>query len=773
MQDPNNQDRCIQATCTDGTPINTCSNSKPQYCTSNQVLVERPNQCGCPADETLLGSSCVSLQSTCTLQLNPNTIRNGETIVATVNYDQYQNKPNGFIDCGNGQISQLTCTGNTYGTCTTTCTYNNPTLTSANAKAYLNANLCSSANLQINGNAQLPPANAQPNADYSRAVFHITDCETGENLQGATISITPVHLIGENNGRLTSDIVNTNQNGAAQIAYFQQGLYDAFITKDTYIKESTTISLVDTRVQVTNICLHSTQYPRDDAQPGLQPAKPQPQEPQNPTLHILAMRAPQLQTKIYPGQEKCIDLYVQNKGTQPEQVNANALNQGDFEVKFEQDAFELGPNSEKKIQTCILAPINSQNLNQLQIQFSSQAAQVTQPITLSTKTLPQLESNNCIQVDNTKTLQYIPVEITNPSETNNFDVEVDSNDINARAVTPAIFNFKQSTTRAITLAVSPKEMPARIAHATLRLKDEQSKTTVLETNLCFQATYDSNGATAGLSNNFLKITAGQTAVTFLKIRNTGNLPSTYTISSIYDETEDRTRGEDSNQIQGIKITLSTTQTELKAGEEKEVKITLQPSNNLANAIYTIPIYVYAQNQEQDDELIATPTITASIQELATTNTLELNPQTLEIQVNENTNEVKLKIQIQNTENKPRTITAGLQTLPDNWQAQVQPAQMQLQSGQIGTFEYTLNAPELKQEDTSATIKLTDELGRIQTTQIPIPLKTKQLIATPTGLFTLNEGNTGLITGLLFILSLAGIFLFIKAYAARKELSLTN
>jgi len=45
--------------CVDGTPPNSCSSNHPQYCTSEKVLIDEADICGCPAGETPAGSVCV------------------------------------------------------------------------------------------------------------------------------------------------------------------------------------------------------------------------------------------------------------------------------------------------------------------------------------------------------------------------------------------------------------------------------------------------------------------------------------------------------------------------------------------------------------------------------------------------------------------------------------------------------------------------------------------------------------------------------------------
>jgi len=61
---------CIQSTtypqskCTDGTPSNQCSPTKPKWC-SNTVLVDNATKCGCPAGFTTNGNSCLELKPSC------------------------------------------------------------------------------------------------------------------------------------------------------------------------------------------------------------------------------------------------------------------------------------------------------------------------------------------------------------------------------------------------------------------------------------------------------------------------------------------------------------------------------------------------------------------------------------------------------------------------------------------------------------------------------------------------------------------------------------
>ena len=45
--------------CSDGTPFDSCSSTKPLFC-DNGLLVQRPEECGCPANNTLENGQCVS-----------------------------------------------------------------------------------------------------------------------------------------------------------------------------------------------------------------------------------------------------------------------------------------------------------------------------------------------------------------------------------------------------------------------------------------------------------------------------------------------------------------------------------------------------------------------------------------------------------------------------------------------------------------------------------------------------------------------------------------
>ncbi len=47
-------------TCADGTPVNSCSSAKPNFCTASQALEPNPPLCGCPAGAILQNDSCVS-----------------------------------------------------------------------------------------------------------------------------------------------------------------------------------------------------------------------------------------------------------------------------------------------------------------------------------------------------------------------------------------------------------------------------------------------------------------------------------------------------------------------------------------------------------------------------------------------------------------------------------------------------------------------------------------------------------------------------------------
>ncbi len=45
--------------CSDGTPINTCSSTKPKYCDDNLILIDYPSHCGCPDGKVRVDDLCV------------------------------------------------------------------------------------------------------------------------------------------------------------------------------------------------------------------------------------------------------------------------------------------------------------------------------------------------------------------------------------------------------------------------------------------------------------------------------------------------------------------------------------------------------------------------------------------------------------------------------------------------------------------------------------------------------------------------------------------
>ncbi|MBI2546442.1 hypothetical protein HYV81_04635 [Candidatus Woesearchaeota archaeon] len=53
--------QCVTTSCSDGTPVNTCSATKPQYCNSGGTLVNSCSTCGCPSGKVCQGDgSCVN-----------------------------------------------------------------------------------------------------------------------------------------------------------------------------------------------------------------------------------------------------------------------------------------------------------------------------------------------------------------------------------------------------------------------------------------------------------------------------------------------------------------------------------------------------------------------------------------------------------------------------------------------------------------------------------------------------------------------------------------
>ena len=76
---------CISSTCSDGTVVGACSNSdKGKICNSDRVLKSDPLTCGCPAGQKLNGSSCIAPQAIQNINLYDFTsYENGEPYYST------------------------------------------------------------------------------------------------------------------------------------------------------------------------------------------------------------------------------------------------------------------------------------------------------------------------------------------------------------------------------------------------------------------------------------------------------------------------------------------------------------------------------------------------------------------------------------------------------------------------------------------------------------------------------------------------------------------
>lgn len=66
---------CVQPSskCDDGTPLNTCSQNQPKYCSNSAILVNRYS-CGCPSGMEWDGAGCSAIETKCT-----NTCNSGES----------------------------------------------------------------------------------------------------------------------------------------------------------------------------------------------------------------------------------------------------------------------------------------------------------------------------------------------------------------------------------------------------------------------------------------------------------------------------------------------------------------------------------------------------------------------------------------------------------------------------------------------------------------------------------------------------------------------
>ncbi len=803
VQDPTNKNRCIQQTCEDGTSLNSCSATKPKFCTSNAFLIDKPQQCGCPSGTKLEGNSCISLSSMCFVaSAGPSTIRTGETSTVTVSFDEVQSPANGFVNCGNGNIVGLACQGHDVGTCLATCSYS--VEGSFTVQAYVNGQLCSSS-ASVTVVPQL--------ASTGDVLTRVTDCATGVSLPGSTVIVNGQQLV-------------TDANGEARASGLNQGTLFASAARSGYLPGVATTVVNQGSTSILPICLNKVQVPACDVsaefvgvittnnvQNGVQVKVTNNLHSNNTAVisysSVVPLNGPQSvsllpeESKIvnifpqvegsfsgssvasitvtgsqacsvnlalplnletsgllslipltksqstYAGGKACFDFLVSNTG-QETKVNLVASSSG-LTLEFDASEFLMSKGENRNAKLCASVPQGGQGQRTISVNALGNVNNASTSVQLSIN--PFMYSNvlGCFNVDKTGA-NFFEVKLTNTGQANSFVARLlPSPGFRPRLTQENIFNFVNNSPRSLFVQVDESAMVNLHSLATLSVFTKDSDVKVFEQELCFEkpGTFDS---TAFLSPSRLVIEQGKTGKAFVHIENTGDFANSFEVEVVPT-------------FPGAELVSSSVS--VLPREEKSAEIAVSPAFVLPGT-YNLPVVVYSmQNPAMRIQVasfnliveVKTPTVATASKLVVASPPAPL--------FNQSTSTISLLVPVTNYEDVDRIVSATLTDLPPGWVYTVSPKQVKVPKLSSTTFNFTITSKDIKSTDYNASVVLTDELGRQTKQNIVLPAKTGNWPLT--GLVIFGSASQ-LFVVLIFVLLLLGLYFLYKAWLVRQEVN---
>ncbi len=789
VQDPTNRNRCVAQTCEDGTALNACSSNRPSFCTSNGNLVERPSQCGCPSGSRLEGDSCVPLNSICFVSNNPQTVRQGESTTVRVSYSEVSN-PNGFVDCGDGRVASLACSGGLTGTCVATCTYASQATYAPSA--YINGELCSSQ-----GRVEVAP----PLPLVGDALVRVTSCSTSQALPGAQVVVN-------------DQVLATNANGEARAIALQPGVQAVGVSLNGYETAGASTVVTQGRTSVTPVCLqraracdvslepagtittnnvnngvqlrlsnnldesnsvaltYSSQVelngplvvdlaPRETRVINVYPTIPESftgssiasisargKEACSANIDVplnlnsgLTIAALTTSQTSHAGGRACFDLMLTNKG-QRTRVNMFANSTG-LGFEFDNNAFILASEESRPARLCVDVPQGATGSRTIEIRAVG-ANEAVEFVELGINQFMYSDVLGCFDAGQ----RFVEVQLTNTGPSESFEARLmSSTGFSPRLTQPNLFNFVNQSTRSLFIETS--DMQGTEARATLSIftRDEVK---IFEQELCFrkQGTVDS---IAFLSPSRISVQQGKTSRAFVYIENTGNVADIYAVEVVPAFNT---------------IGVASTSVSLVPGEQRPVELTLSPVGADAGT-YIVPVLVYSLHDPALRTEIAQLNLVVDVLESEEQLRLVLATEP-GVQFDAGTSTIRLTVPVINYEDGEIRVTPFIEDLPENWTYSVEPVHATLSPLEQAEFSFLITTKNLEPRDYNATIVFADEQGREARQPVSLPAKSRNWAVT--GFFALGSGDA--FAFLVVILVLVGLFYLYKALmlrqAVRKE-----
>jgi len=805
VQDPVNRNRCVVQTCSDGTSLNSCSSSKPSFCTSNAQLVERPDQCGCPANTRLEAGQCVALAQSCYLStVSPRVVREGESATVSVQYNDVRSA-SGFAVCGDGSQAPLTCTPSVdgvSGVCTATCTYVSSSESPRLVSASVSGRTCSGSST-----VNVIPARSMVGA----ALVKVTQCGSGNDLNGATVNIDGLTAV-------------TNARGEATFSGLVPGMYNVAVSKSGFKPAATSLVVMQERSAISPVCLDSgPQCDIDVSLSGVRAsgdlrgdlqflvtnrgAAPNmvdlsyslPVEFDAPGEISLAGGESQVVTVTprtpegfagvglasvsarslngactrnvafplslgngvsleslgaektgRPGEEVCFDLLARNRADRGADIRLTSHATPQLTIDLSNERFTLNSGQTKIVRACTTLPETASGEYNLDVHAASSVNDATAHLTIRTAgSVTSAVSTTCFAVNNSRT-QFFDVAINNNGNAGSFTAQlVPSRGFNARLVQPNLFNFRNSTSRAVTVQVDPEAMQTSEARALLSIYAKDGGVKVFERELCFtQRDFDRFNAVSTLSPTRVRVEAGLTAHAFVHVKNTGNVLDFYEVSTASPFGEDETQ-----------------RISLRSGEEKSVELAIHVPGDAEPGTYLMPVSVSTLRGQSRREVSFSTLAIDVFQPVPQTplNLVKAGPAQVEFTAAQSL--IKIILPLTNLDNAVRTIRASLENLPAGWTYTVSPAQVEMANGNTTNFVFVITAQNLEAKDYNVTAVFRDEFGREKSEVVQLPAKSGSWLS---GFFVLGSSGQ-LLAVVVILLVLAGLYLLFRAWEMRKEI----
>ncbi len=494
--------------CSDGTSFGTCSINQPKYCDEG-LLVDRASICGCPEDMVRSGERCKEPAGSCSLILNPSTVRANGQSTAVITFDGITS-PIAQVLCGNGETQTASCisSGNLKGTCTATCAYGeeNSYPVTYQVRGIVSGVTCGSANVRVTA----------PLEDAGTLLAKVSECESGEALEQARVRIE-----GEND-------YYTDRNGQLKVQ-LEPATYNLQVSKSNYLQATQTVVVQRGKISTADVCLQSegcdidailvrTPQTDDARSPLLFQIKVTNNLNMDNTVQIeyssaynidgpqtitlgahasqtisvyvttsgsrtgrsygtvsitgtsdcaknidlpinvvggLSIELEQPYKESFGGKKVCYDLLVRNRGENEGTVTLTYT--GDFDAEFSPAQFYLNAQEIKDgVEFCVSVPSGESGTHTFALRALSGISDA-----LSFATLKVLESgdfetdidDSCIFIEDGR---MYPISISNDVADGDYSVSLRENGVNARVTPSMLYNFKRGTSRTVYISADER-----------------------------------------------------------------------------------------------------------------------------------------------------------------------------------------------------------------------------------------------------------------------------------------------------------------------------